>query len=87
MPNVELGHHANTHHAGYSERIHALEAIDTAVLTNLRTFLRKLQEGGLYDDTIVLFHCGMGDAATHGAERTLLSYLAEALPTKNQLNV
>ncbi|MDD7987180.1 DUF1552 domain-containing protein [Lentisphaera marina] len=66
----ELGHHANGHHAGYPERIYACEQIDTAVLTNVRTFLRKLQESNLYDDTIVLFHCGMGNAAAHDSRRT-----------------
>lgn len=70
MPGIELGHHGNTHHAGYPERIYALEAIDSAVLTNLRKFLRKLQAGNMYDDTIVLFHCGMGNAAAHDPRRT-----------------
>jgi hypothetical protein len=35
------------------------------VLNALKNFLHKLKEGGLYDDTIVLFHCGMAYAAKH----------------------
>ena len=65
LSNVNLGHHANTHHGGYAERIYALETIDQGVLNGLKNFLHKLQEGGLYDDTIVLFHSGMGYAAHH----------------------
>jgi hypothetical protein len=65
LAGVELGHHGNTHHGGYAERIYALETIDTGVLTGVKNFLHKLKEGGLYDDTIVLFHSGFADASKH----------------------
>lgn len=65
LSGVELGHHGNTHHGGYPERIYGLETIDRGVLNGVKYFLHKLQEGGLYDDTIVLFHCGMGYATYH----------------------
>ena len=65
LPGVELDHHGNTHHGGYPERIYGLETIDTGVLTGLKNFLHKLKEGGLYDDTIVLFHSGFADASKH----------------------
>ena len=39
------------------------------VLTQVKNFLHKLQEGELYDDTIVLFYCGMGDAGRHDNKR------------------
>ncbi|WDE98421.1 DUF1552 domain-containing protein [Lentisphaera profundi] len=70
MNGIDLGHHGNTHHAGYAERIRALELIDGKVLGELKRFLHRLKEGNLYDDTIVLFHCGMGDAGAHDPRRT-----------------
>jgi len=69
MPGVELGHHGNTHHGNYPERIRGLEIIDAGVLTGVKNFLHKLQEGGLYDDTVVLFHCGMANACHHDNKR------------------
>ena len=63
--NVERGHHGNSHHGNYPERIAALNKIDGAVLGGLKGFLELLQQGNLLDDTIVLFHCGMADANTH----------------------
>ena len=36
---------------------------------NISMILHKLKEGGLYDDTIVLFHCGMSNACHHDNKR------------------
>jgi hypothetical protein len=66
---VELGHHGNTHHGNYPERIRGLETIDAGVLNNVTNFLHKLKEGGLYDETIVLFYCGMSNACHHDNKR------------------
>ena len=62
---VERGHHGNSHHGNYPERIAALNKIDGGVLGGLKGFLELLEQGGLMDDTIVLFHCAMADASRH----------------------
>jgi hypothetical protein len=63
-------HHSFTHHGGMVNRIKGLEKIDTLVLKGVRGFLEGLKEKNLYDDTVVLFHCGMADAMKHSNRDT-----------------
>ena len=65
LQGVNSGHHSLSHHGYTSERTSELEIIDTTVLRGLKKFMVDLKDGGLFDDTIVLFHCGMADANTH----------------------
>jgi hypothetical protein len=65
LDGITHGYHTLSHHGGYPERIYELEVIDDKILGGLRKFVRDLKQGGLLDDTIVLFHCGMADASAH----------------------
>jgi len=65
LDGITHGYHTLSHHGGYPERIYELEIIDDKILGGLRKFIRDLKQGGLLDDTIVLFHCGMADASRH----------------------
>ena len=65
LEGVNSHHHSLSHHGYTSERISELDIIDTTVLRGLKKFMEDLKEGGLFDDTIVLFHCAMADANTH----------------------
>ena len=66
---VNHGYHTLSHHGYYKERTHELSLLDNEVLGGLQGFLQLLQDGGLYDDTIVLFTCAMADANSHDNKR------------------
>ena len=65
IPGITHGYHTLTHHSYYKERVAELVKIDTEILKGLASFLQSLQENNMFDDTIVLFTCGMADANKH----------------------
>jgi hypothetical protein len=65
LPGITHGYHTLSHHSYYPERTREFSLIDAQVLGGLKVFLEKLQAGGLLDETIVLFTCGMGDSNRH----------------------
>ena len=66
---VNNGYHTLSHHGYYKDRTHELSLLDSEVLSGLQGFLELLQNGGLYDDTIVLFTCAMANANAHDNKR------------------
>ena len=69
LAGITKSHHANSHHGYFPDRVGELERIDSAVLGGLRGLLENLKTAGLYDDTIVLFSCGISDANRHRSQR------------------
>ncbi|MCM8537266.1 MAG: DUF1552 domain-containing protein [Lentisphaeraceae bacterium] len=65
---INHGYHTLSHHAYYSERVTQLQTLDFLVLKALKSFLQKLKDSKLLDETIVLFTCAMGDANKHSSK-------------------
>ena len=65
LPGITHGYHTLSHPGNYPKRINELSKVDSEVLGGLKGFLKRLEAGGLLDETIVLFACGHADANSH----------------------
>ena len=65
MKGIEHGYHTLSHHGYDKDRVKELTIVDEAIMASLATFLQKLENSKLLDDTIVLFHCGHADSNKH----------------------
>ncbi len=70
IPGVDTDYHNLSHHGKDPDKIAQLTMVESALIQELRNFLKKLQEssdaaGSLLDSTMVLFGSNLGNASSH----------------------
>ena len=70
IPGVDLDYHNLSHHGKDPEKIKQLTIVESAIVTEFATLLKKLNEskeheGTLLDSTMVLFGSNLGNASSH----------------------
>jgi len=65
IPGIEIDYHNLSHHGKDPEKIKQLTIVESAVMTEVATFLKKLKDGALLDSTMVLFGSNLGNASSH----------------------
>ena len=70
IPGVDADYHNLSHHGKDPDKIAQLTLVESALIQELRGFLKKLQEsteeeGSLLDSTMVLFGSNLGNASSH----------------------
>lgn len=62
---VEESYHGLSHHGMDEEKLRQLTIVEEGVVNEWGNFLRKLKEGGLLDETMVLLTSNLGNASSH----------------------
>ena len=65
IPGVDVDYHNLSHHGKDPAKIEQLTIVESAVMTEVATFLKKLKESSLLDSTMVLFGSNLGNASSH----------------------
>ncbi|QDV41473.1 hypothetical protein Enr13x_13120 [Stieleria neptunia] len=70
IPGVDADYHNLSHHGKDPDKIAQLTLVESALIQELRGFLKKLhesteEEGSLLDSTMVLFGSNLGNASSH----------------------
>lgn len=70
IPGIDIDYHNLSHHGKDPEKLRQLAAVESAVVAEFGTFLKKLHssnqtEGSLLDSTMVLFGSNLGNASSH----------------------
>ena len=58
-------YHGISHHSKSEDRIGQLQVVESFFTTKLSDFMTGLSEAGIFDDTLIVFGSGMGDASVH----------------------
>ena len=56
-------YHGISHHSKSEDRIGQLQVVESFFTTKLSDFMTGLSEAGIFDDTLIVFGSGMGDAS------------------------
>lgn len=62
---VEESYHGLSHHGMDEEKLRQLTIVEEGVVNEWGNFLRKLKDGGLLDETMVLLTSNLGNASSH----------------------
>jgi len=62
---VEESYHGLSHHGMDEEKLRQLTIVEQGVVNEWGNFLRKMKEGGLLDETMVLLTSNLGNASSH----------------------
>lgn len=62
---VEESYHGLSHHGMDEEKLRQLTIVEQGVVNEWGDFLRKLKDGGLLDETMVLLTSNLGNASSH----------------------
>jgi len=62
---VEESYHGLSHHGMDGEKLRQLTIVEQGVVNEWGDFLRKMKEGGLLDETMVLLTSNLGNASSH----------------------
>lgn len=62
---VEESYHGLSHHGMDEEKLRQLTIVEQGVVNEWGEFLRKLKDGGLLDETMVLLTSNLGNASSH----------------------
>lgn len=70
IPGVDIDYHNLSHHGKDPDKLQQLSIVETAVMQEFATFVKKLHEstetdGSLLDSTMVLFGSNLGNASSH----------------------
>ena len=59
------GYHGISHHGKAPGRIDQLKVVESFLTTQLSSFMDRLKEARIFEDTLVVFGSGMSDASSH----------------------
>ncbi len=67
LPGVTQGYHLLTHHGQLKERLDQLFLVETFLTEQFARFLDRLKQGGLLEQTSVLYGSGLGNGNSHSS--------------------
>ena len=59
------GYHGLSHHGKAEDRLRQLQVVEKYLLIQFGRFLDQLKAARVFDDTLIVFGSGMGDASRH----------------------
>ncbi len=65
IPGIDIDYHNLSHHGKDPAKIEQLTIVESAVMNEVGSFLKKLKDHSLLDDTMVLFGSNLGNASSH----------------------